>query len=126
MGKAKEYSLDEIAKHNTEEDCWLVIHGKVYDVTEFLPDHPGGPEIIVDLAGKDATDEFEDIGHSEDARQMMAEYEVGEIEGGAAAAAEAAKARKAEQAANGGGSSMMLIVLIALIAIGVGVVMMSK
>ena len=46
MTKTKEFSVDEIAKHNTEEDCWVVIHGKVYDVTEFLPDHPGGPEPV--------------------------------------------------------------------------------
>jgi len=35
------YSLDDCKKHTSEKDCWLVIHGKVYDVTDFLDEHPG-------------------------------------------------------------------------------------
>ena len=41
-----------------------ILVAKVYDVTKYLDDHPGGSEIIVEYAGKDATDMFEDIGHS--------------------------------------------------------------
>jgi len=51
----------EIAKHNSRESCWVIIHGKAYDVTEFLPEHPGGPKIILKYAGKDATEEYEPI-----------------------------------------------------------------
>jgi L-lactate dehydrogenase (cytochrome) len=51
----------EIAKHNSKESCWVVIHGKAYDVTEFLPEHPGGPKIILKYAGKDATEAYEPI-----------------------------------------------------------------
>jgi L-lactate dehydrogenase (cytochrome) len=51
----------EIAKHNSKDSCWVIIHGKVYDVTEFLPEHPGGQKIILKYAGKDATEEFEPI-----------------------------------------------------------------
>ncbi|KAK7704925.1 hypothetical protein SLS64_008273 [Diaporthe eres] len=51
----------EVAKHSTQEDCWVVVHGKAYDVTEFLPEHPGGMKIILKYAGKDATEEFEPI-----------------------------------------------------------------
>lgn len=54
---------------------------KVYNVTSFLDDHPGGPEIMVDVAGQDATDEFEDIGHSNDARSQLKKYEIGKIKG---------------------------------------------
>ncbi|EQK99164.1 FMN-dependent dehydrogenase [Ophiocordyceps sinensis CO18] len=52
---------DDIAKHNDAKSCWVIIHGKAYDVTEFLPEHPGGPKIILQYAGKDATDEFDPI-----------------------------------------------------------------
>ncbi|KAF3908717.1 hypothetical protein ABW20_dc0103449 [Dactylellina cionopaga] len=52
---------DEIAKHNSADSCWVIIHGKAYDVTEFLPEHPGGSKIILKYAGKDATEEFEPI-----------------------------------------------------------------
>lgn len=49
---SKNFTLEECAKHNTEKDCWLVIHGKVYDVTEFLDEHPGGYDIVVANTGK--------------------------------------------------------------------------
>ncbi|MCJ1370956.1 Cytochrome b2, mitochondrial precursor [Loxospora ochrophaea] len=52
---------DEVGKHNNREDCWVIIHGKAYDVTEFMPEHPGGPEIILKFAGKDATETYEPI-----------------------------------------------------------------
>lgn len=51
----------EVAKHNNEQDCWVVIHGKAYDVTDFKEDHPGGSGIILKWAGKDATETYEPI-----------------------------------------------------------------
>ncbi|ODH52900.1 hypothetical protein GX48_00767 [Paracoccidioides brasiliensis] len=51
----------EVAKHNTRDSCWVVLYGKVYDVTDFLPNHPGGANIILQLAGKDATEEFDPV-----------------------------------------------------------------
>ncbi|KAL2015917.1 hypothetical protein VTK56DRAFT_4531 [Thermocarpiscus australiensis] len=51
----------EVAKHNRPDDCWVIVHGRAYDVTEFLPEHPGGTKIILKYAGKDATDEFDPI-----------------------------------------------------------------
>ena len=44
----------EIAEHNKDADCWIVIHDKVYDVTKFLSDHPGGPESMLEFRGRDA------------------------------------------------------------------------
>ncbi|GAB1318859.1 Cytochrome b2, mitochondrial precursor [Madurella fahalii] len=51
----------EVAKHNKPNDCWVIVHGRAYDVTEFLPEHPGGSKIILKYAGKDATEEFDPI-----------------------------------------------------------------
>lgn len=48
----------ELAQHNTDGDCWVAIHGKVYDLTDFASEHPAGPDSILDLAGKDGTDAF--------------------------------------------------------------------
>ncbi|KAF3334259.1 cytochrome b5-like protein [Carex littledalei] len=78
MGKV--FTLGEVAKHNTSKDCWLVIGGKVYDVTKFLEDHPGGDDVLISSTAKDATDDFEDVGHSTTARSMMDEYYVGDID----------------------------------------------
>lgn len=52
---------DEVAKHNSKDSCWVIVHGRAYDVTEFLPEHPGGPKIILKYAGKDATEEYAPI-----------------------------------------------------------------
>ncbi|KAJ6809450.1 cytochrome b5-like [Iris pallida] len=76
----KVFTLEDVAKHNSKEDCWLIIGGKVYDVTKFLDDHPGGDDVLLSATGKDATDDFEDVGHSTTARAMMEEYFVGEID----------------------------------------------
>jgi len=74
------------AGHSTAGDCWLVIHGKVYDVSAFMSDHPGGPESMLEFGGRDATGGFEDSSHSSSARKMMAKYAIGLAEGGAAGA----------------------------------------
>ena len=52
------YSMEEVANHTTKESCWVVLDGKVLDVTNFLPDHPGGELAILTFGGKDATAEF--------------------------------------------------------------------
>ena len=52
-------SWADVGAHNKEEDCWVVLHGHVWDLTAFLPEHPGGKKIIVKYAGRDATEEFD-------------------------------------------------------------------
>eukprot|EP01027_Heterolobosea_sp_BB2_P001847 GEZU01002763.1.p1 GENE.GEZU01002763.1~~GEZU01002763.1.p1 ORF type:complete len:123 (-),score=17.18 GEZU01002763.1:52-420(-) len=47
----KAYSLDEIATHNKEDDCWTIVHGKVYDITKYLDEHPGGKRLLFQNAG---------------------------------------------------------------------------
>ncbi|KAJ5377929.1 NADH-cytochrome b5 reductase 1 [Penicillium cataractarum] len=74
-----EYSMQDIAAHNTKTDTWIVIHGQVFDITEYLQDHPGGAEVLVEVAGQDATAAYEDVGHSEDAHEIMQPYLVGTL-----------------------------------------------
>ena len=96
--------LAEVAEHTLprgeKKSIWMVIHDKVYDVTKFLDEvraalddkvnngwiyspcifqHPGGEEILIENAGTDSTEAFEDVGHSSDAREMIEEYYVGEL-----------------------------------------------
>ncbi|XP_076946118.1 cytochrome b5-like [Bidens hawaiensis] len=73
-------SLDEVSKHDNKNDCWLIISGKVYNITPFLDDHPGGDEVLVLATKKDATEDFEDVGHSQNARDMLKDYYVGDID----------------------------------------------
>ena len=49
----KLYRLSEINKHTDEDDCWIIIHGKVYNVTDFVDNHPGGPEYLTDFSGSE-------------------------------------------------------------------------
>merc|ERR1711968_205814 len=52
------FTMEDVAKHNSKASCWVVLDGKVLDVTNFLADHPGGELAILTFAGKDATEEF--------------------------------------------------------------------
>ncbi|KAG0459029.1 hypothetical protein HPP92_022157 [Vanilla planifolia] len=76
----KIYSFEEVSKHNSLNDCWLIISGKVYDITPFVGDHPGGDDVMVSSTGKDATEDFEDVGHSKTARDIMAKHYIGDID----------------------------------------------
>ena len=49
------YTREEVAKHKKFTDCWVVVHGQVYDVTKWLPRHPGGARLLMHYAGEDAT-----------------------------------------------------------------------
>ena len=53
----KIFTLDEIKKHNTKKDAWTIIENKVYNISSWIPKHPGG-EIIMKAVGKDATQLF--------------------------------------------------------------------
>ncbi|KAM7434799.1 Cytochrome b5 [Porites harrisoni] len=77
--ETKKYTLEEVKKHNQAGSSWLVIDNKVYDVTKFLDEHPGGEEVLLEQAGGDATENFEDVGHSSDARELMLTYLIGEL-----------------------------------------------
>ncbi|QRD83422.1 FMN-dependent dehydrogenase-domain-containing protein [Aspergillus flavus] len=57
----KIFTSAEVAHHNKENSCWVVLYGKVYDVTHFLSSHPGGAQAILRVSGRDATDDFDPI-----------------------------------------------------------------
>lgn len=84
------YKIAEVKEHNTPEDLWCIIHDKVYNVTKFLSEvidffcklrnfgiysinynnaqHPGGEEVLIEAGGKNATKDFDEVGHSVDAK----------------------------------------------------------
>ncbi|CAO1630397.1 unnamed protein product [Jaminaea pallidilutea] len=75
-------SSSALAKHSTEKSLWVARHGKVYDVTDFAPDHPGGDDLILQYAGKDMGDIMDDIiehAHSESAYELLEEYFIGRL-----------------------------------------------
>lgn len=76
----KLFTRAEVVKHTeTSKDTWIIIHNNIYNVSSFLNEHPGGEEVLLEQNGRDATEAFEDIGHSTDARQMMNSYKIGEL-----------------------------------------------
>lgn len=77
--RLREISLDEVAQHDSYQDCWIAIYDRVYNVTSFLHSHPGGENIIIDYAGRDATLAFHGTGHSSDAILEMRNYIIGEL-----------------------------------------------
>ncbi|CAG8522939.1 13426_t:CDS:2 [Ambispora gerdemannii] len=76
---SKTYTMAQVAKHDNENDCWIVIDNKVYDCTKFLALHPGGADSITINAGTDCSDEFNAI-HSPKARKMLEEYYIGDFD----------------------------------------------
>lgn len=82
----KQLTWDEVRKHATPNDGWIVIRGKVYDVSTYAPSHPGGPQGIGKYLGRDATEAYDTkrgmgISHSEFATVELAKLLVGEVEG---------------------------------------------
>src|SRR3989338_3843782 len=73
------FTREEVRNHNTADDCWTIIDGKVYNVTAWVDLHPGGDAIGAG-AGIDATDLFEFQHHSEHARSILARYFIGVVE----------------------------------------------
>ncbi|EHA50730.1 hypothetical protein MCOR27_006984 [Pyricularia oryzae] len=76
----KTFTYQDVAEHNTKKDLFMVIHDKVYDATKFVDEHPGGEEVMLDVGGQDATEAFEDVGHSDEARETLDTLLVGKLE----------------------------------------------
>lgn len=73
----------QVATHNTAGNCWMIIGSGVYNVTNYIPLHPGGPGQIIPYCGKNATIAFSTLGgrgsHSQSAQNMLTNYYVGDI-----------------------------------------------
>jgi len=74
-------TIEEVRQHNKKEDCFVVVNGKVFDVTFYLAIHPGGFGLLFRNAGADATKDFEAGFHSKNARIILNKFYVGELKG---------------------------------------------
>ena len=63
-------SFKEVSKHNSISDCWIILYDIVYNITDFINEHPGGSKILLDIAGKDGTNMFESI-HNVDILKIL-------------------------------------------------------
>jgi len=94
MAATKEFTMDELATHNTDGDSWLTIDGKVYDVSRFMRLHPGGAGILRLYAGKDATKEFFAMHKAEVLEKSGSKLVKGTIKGAKVGALEATADRR--------------------------------
>ncbi|KAL9094892.1 MAG: hypothetical protein Q9165_002841 [Trypethelium subeluteriae] len=79
MSADKEYTYSDVSEHTTKKDLFVVIHDKVYNASTFVDEHPGGEEVLLDVGGQDATEAFEDVGHSDEAREILNGLLVGNL-----------------------------------------------
>lgn len=87
----KSYTVEEVQKHNTTQDCWVIIDGKVFDVTQFLTEHPGGKKVLLKKGGKDASKEFKTFHNASIMQRLGLPMQVGVIGAAEPAKEEAVK-----------------------------------
>ncbi|CAO3670643.1 unnamed protein product [Rhizopus stolonifer] len=95
------FSFEEVSKHNNKDDLWMIIDGK----------HPGGEQVLIDEGARDATGPFDDIGHTDDARKLLDQYYVGDVD----PESKPVKPLKQEQAVVSGPQGNPLRILIPLV-----------
>mmetsp|Transcript_124718 Transcript_124718/g.216169 ORF Transcript_124718/g.216169 Transcript_124718/m.216169 type:complete len:589 (+) Transcript_124718:107-1873(+) len=71
---AQAFTMEDVSQHSSEDDCWIILHGIVLDVTHFLKDHPGGSKVLLRQAGKDATSIFESIHSKKGGYQLVGKH----------------------------------------------------
>lgn len=73
----KYYTKEEIFLHNSSESCWIIVKNKVYDITPFLKNHPGGQNSLIKKGGSDCTTDLNF--HSKYAKEMMEIFYIGKV-----------------------------------------------
>lgn len=76
------YTSEDVASHKSAHSCWVSRNGKVYNITAFLQDHPGGDDIVLKYAGGNVEDIMKDKlehDHSDAAYDMLEEYLIGRL-----------------------------------------------
>ncbi|KIX06061.1 uncharacterized protein Z518_04035 [Rhinocladiella mackenziei CBS 650.93] len=76
---SEELTYAEVSKHSSKKDLYVVIHDNIYNASSFIDEHPGGEEVLLDVGGQDATEAFEDVGHSDEAREILAGLKIGTL-----------------------------------------------
>ncbi|SCN78533.1 probable CYB2-lactate dehydrogenase cytochrome b2 [Fusarium fujikuroi] len=78
--ETRRVSLNDLKQHNTASDCWIAVHSKVWDITHFINEHPGGPEVLLNLAGSDATELYNDVHAPDIIEDLPSEKLIGLLE----------------------------------------------
>lgn len=74
------YTLSQVKQHATAADCWTVVNGKVYNVTTWEDQHPGGADRIIAMCGKDATSAFLDQhGSQKRPNEDLSQFQIGTL-----------------------------------------------
>lgn len=80
---SKDFGLADVAQHAKEDDCWMAINGKVYDLSSYIPEHPSRPDIILPWCGKEASEAYltkmKGRPHSSMANQLLETYDIGSL-----------------------------------------------
>ncbi len=77
---AESFSMAEVEENSTPDSCWVAIEGRVYDLTAWIDEHPGGPARIEQICGTEASDAFFGQHHGQERpREQLAEFEIGTL-----------------------------------------------
>jgi cytochrome b involved in lipid metabolism len=75
----KTYTASEVSVHNQESDCWMIVSGKVYDITSYISQHPAGKESILKGCGIDDSANYSKVNPHKGAADILGDYYVGDL-----------------------------------------------
>lgn len=95
------FTAEQVAVHNTENDCWIIVDNNIYNITPFLNDHPGGKKILLKVAGQDASQQFHQFHSAAVMEKWGPQLLVGQIGAQRASLTEKATSAKSSMVAEG-------------------------